>query len=329
MQMPKMPLALPLVLAATLGNSAGAAAQSYPTRPVTMVVTFAAGGGDDVLARIIAPRLSEALGQPLVIENVGGAGGMTGVSRVAKAAPDGYQFVLGGTGTFAANQTLYKHPLYNAVSDFVPVVLIAEQPILLIARRDLPASNLPEFIAYSKANQAKMQYGSPGAGSTSHLACVLLNAAAGLDVAHIPYRGGAPAYQDLIAGRIDYLCPYSSTAIPQIESKAVKPIAILTKNRLPTLPNLASAQEQGLPNFEAYQWFALFLPKGTPAAIVQKLHDATVTAMDTPAVQERLTELGATVVAPERRSPKYLREFIGGEIEKWAAAIKASGVTAD
>jgi tripartite-type tricarboxylate transporter receptor subunit TctC len=294
-----------------------------------MVVTFAAGGGDDVLARIMAPRLSEVLGQPLVIENVSGAGGMTGVSRVAKAAPDGYQFVLGGTGTFAANQTLYKHPLYNAVSDFVPVVLIAEQPILLIARQDLPASNLPEFIAYSKANQAKMQYGSPGAGSTSHLACVRLNAAVGLDVAHIPYRGGAPAYQDLIAGRIDYLCPYSSTAIPQIENKAVKPIAILTKNRLPTLPNLATAQEQGLPNFEAYQWFALFLPKGTPAAIVQKLHDATVTAMDTPAVQERLTELGATVVAPERRSPKYLREFIEGEIEKWAAAIRVSGVTAD
>ncbi len=294
-----------------------------------MLVTFAAGGGDDVLARIIAPRLSEVLGQPLVIENVSGAGGMTGVSRVAKAAPDGYQFVLGGTGTFAANQALYKHPLYDAVSDFVPVVLVAEQPILLIARKDLPASNLPEFIAYSKANQAKMQYGSPGAGSTSHLACVLLNAAVGVDVTHIPYRGGAPAYQDLIAGRIDYLCPYSSTAIPQIGSKAVKPIAILTKNRLPTLPNLASAQEQGLPNFEAYQWFALFLPKGTPAAIVQKLHDATVAAMDTPAVQGRLTELGVAVVAPERRSPKYLQKFIESEIEKWAAAVKASGVTAD
>jgi len=215
------------------------------------------------------------------------------------------------------------------VSDFVPVVLVAEQPILLIARKDLPASNLPEFIAYSKANQAKMQYGSPGAGSTSHLACVLLNAAVGVDVTHIPYRGGAPAYQDLIAGRIDYLCPYSSTAIPQIGSKAVKPIAILTKSRLPTLPNLASAQEQGLPNFEAYQWFALFLPKGTPAAIVQKLHDATVAAMDTPAVQGRLTELGVTVVAPERRSPKYLQKFIESEIEKWAAAVKASGVTAD
>jgi tripartite-type tricarboxylate transporter receptor subunit TctC len=316
--------------AAALGSAPQIArAQPYPSRPVTMVVTFAAGGGDDILARIVAPRLSEVLGQQVIIENVGGAGGMTGAARVAKAAPDGYQFVLGGTGPFAANQTLYKNPLYNAATDFAPVVLMAEQSIALIARKDFPASNLPEFIAFAKTNQAKMQFGSPGTGSTSHLACVLLNAAIGINVAHIPYRGGAPAFQDLLAGRIDYVCPYSSTAMPYIESRNVKPIALLSKSRVATLPDLPTAHEQGLASFDAYQWFGIFLPRGTAPAIIQKLHDAGVAAMDTPAVRERLKELGATVVPAERRSPVYLKTFVESEIEKWAAAIKASGVSVD
>jgi tripartite-type tricarboxylate transporter receptor subunit TctC len=294
-----------------------------------MVVTFAAGGGDDILARIFAPRLSEVLGQQVIIENVGGAGGMTGAARVAKAAPDGYQFVLGGTGPFAANQTLYKNPLYNAATDFAPVILIAEQPIALIARKDFPADNLAEFIAFAKVNQAKMQFGSPGAGSTSHLACALLNAAIGINVAHIPYRGGAPAFQDLLGGRIDYVCPYSSTAMPYIESRNVKPLAILSKHRVATLPDLPTADEQGLAGFEAYQWFAVFLPKGAAPAIIQKLHDAVFAAMDSLAIQERLKELGATVVLPERRSPDYLQSFVESEVGKWAAAIKASGISAD
>jgi tripartite-type tricarboxylate transporter receptor subunit TctC len=316
--------------AAALGTAPRiAGAQAYPSRAVTMVVTFAAGGGDDILARIVAPRLSEVLGQQVIIENVGGAGGITGAARVAKAAPDGYQFVLGGTGPFAANQTLYKNPLYNAATDFAPVVLMAEQPIALIARKDFPASNLPEFIAFAKANQAKMQFGSPGAGSTSHLACALLNAAIGMNVAHIPYRGGAPAFQDLLAGRIDYVCPYSSTAMPYIESRNAKAIAILAEHRVPSLPDLPTAHEQGLAGVEANQWFAIFLPRGTPPTIIQKLHDAAVAAMDTPAVQARLNELGTTVVPPERRSPEYLQSFVESEIEKWAAPIKASGVSVD
>jgi tripartite-type tricarboxylate transporter receptor subunit TctC len=318
---------LQLVMGAAAPRIAGA--QPYPSRAVTMVVTFAAGGGDDILARILAPRLSEVLGQQVIIENVGGAGGMTGAARVAKAAPDGYQFVLGGTGPFAANQTLYKNPLYNARTDFAPVILIAEQPIALIARKDFPAGNLPEFIAFAKVNQARMQFGSPGAGSTSHLACVLLNAAIGINVAHIPYRGGAPAFQDLLAGRIDYVCPYSSTAMPYIESRNVKAIAILSKHRVATLSDLPTADEQGLAGFEAHQWFAIFLPKGAPPGIIQKLHDAVVATMDSPAIQERLKELGAAVVLPERRSPEYLQTFAESEIEKWATAIKASGVSAD
>jgi tripartite-type tricarboxylate transporter receptor subunit TctC len=315
-------------LSAILATVEVAAAQTWPTRPVTMVVAFAAGSGDDVFARIVAPRLSELLGQPVIIENVGGAGGMTGTVRVAKAAPDGYHFVLGGTGTFAANQTLYKNPLYNAATDFAPVALVAEQPMLLITRKDLPVNNLQEFIAYAKANQSKMQFGSGGAGSATHLACVLLNQAIGMNVTHVPYRAAALAIQDMIGGRIDYVCPIASTAIAHIEGKNAKAIAIL-KTRSPILPNLASAQEQGLAGFEAYFWDAFFLPKDTPAAIVKKLHDATIATMETRAVQDRLKEIGAEFVTRDRRSPEYLQKFVVSEIAKWAAVINAAGVSAD
>jgi tripartite-type tricarboxylate transporter receptor subunit TctC len=319
-------------LAAALASPVGPCpveAQEWPARPVTLVVTFAAGSGDDVLARILSPRLSELLGQQIIVENVGGAGGMTGVARVAKARPDGYQFVLGGTGTFAANQTLYKHPLYNAATDFAPVALIAEQPLLLTARADLPVGNLPEFIAYARTNQAKMQFASGGVGSATHLGCVLLNSAIGINPTHVPYRAAAMALQELIAGRMDYLCPIASTAIAQIEAHQIKAIATLAKNRSPVLPNLSSAQEQGLAGFEAYIWSGIFLPKGTPAAIVQKLHDAIVATMNTPAIRERLQDIGAELVAPERRSGDYLAKFVMSEIEKWAAAIKAGGVSID
>jgi tripartite-type tricarboxylate transporter receptor subunit TctC len=300
-------------------------AQDWPIRPLTMVVPFAAGGTADVIGRILSPHLSEILRQQVIIENIGGAGGMIGAHRVAKAA-DGYQFVLGSVSTHAHNQTLYKHPLYNAATDFVPVALIAEVPQVLIARKDLPPNTLQEFIAYTTANQAKMQYGSAGAGNATHLACALLNAAIGVNVLHVAYRGGGPAMQDLIAGRIDYQCPVATAAIPQLERKLVKAIAILTKNRSPILPNLASAHEQGLKDFEVDYWNAFFLPKDTPAAIIRKLNDATVATMNKPSVQAQLRELGAEVVAPERRSPEYLQSFVEREIKKWAAIIKASGV---
>jgi tripartite-type tricarboxylate transporter receptor subunit TctC len=324
---PSEVIAIALALGAL--TPAFAAAQDWPTRPLTMIVPLAAGSGIDVLGRILAPRLSEILGQQVIVENVSGAGGMTGASRVARAVPDGYQFLLGGTGTHAQNQTLYKHQLYNAATDFAPVALVAEQPIVLIARNEIPANNLKEFIAYAKANQGKMQYGSAGAGSAAHLACVLLNAAIGVDVTHIPYRGGGPAMQDLIAGRIDYQCPLIAIAIQQIEGKTVKPITILSRNRSPSLPDLASAHEQGLINFDASNWSGFFLPRDTPKAIVQKLHDATVASMNTPVVQARLKEIGADLVTPERTSPAYLQRFVESEIEKWAAPIKASGVTGE
>src|SRR6195256_4584443 len=309
MQIVRMIAAISALAAAT----GPAAAQTWPTRPVTMVVPFAAGSASDTVARILGGRLSEVLGQQVIIENVGGAGGMTGVARVAKAVPDGYQFVLGGIDTFAQNQTLYKKPLYNSVSDFEPVALMVEQAIILVARNELPVKDLKEFTAYAKANQAKMQYGSAGAGSGSHLACAQLNAAIGVDVTHVPYRGSPPAMQDLIAGRIDYFCALSAAAMPQLSGNSMKAIAIMTRDRSPLLPDLASAHEQGLTDFDCYFWSGFFLPKGTPAAIVQKLHDSAVEAMNTPAVQDRLKTVGVTVVAPERRSSDYLKSYVASE----------------
>ena len=302
---------------------------TWPDRAVTMVVPLAAGSGIDVLARVLAPRLSEVLHQTVIVENVTGAGGTTGATRVAKGAPDGLQFLLGGTGTHAFSQALYQHPPYDALNDFVPVALVAEQPVVLIVRKDLPANNLKEFIAYAAASQSKMQYGSAGAGSAAHLACVLLNSAIGVTVTHVPYRGGAQAMQDLIAGRIDYQCPLLPIAKPYIESGSVKAIALLSRERSRSLTALATAQEQGVGGVDVSNWSAFFMPKNTPAAIVQKLRDATIATMDAPAVHARLDELGVDLVAPERRSAEYLRGFVKNEIDKWAGPIKSAGITPD
>jgi tripartite-type tricarboxylate transporter receptor subunit TctC len=317
------------LMSALMSVPAPAAAQDWPGRPVTMVVPFAPGSGSDILGRIIGPRLAEKLGAAVVVENVGGAGGMIGAARVMKAAPDGYQLLLATAGTHAINQTLYKKPLYNAAPDFAPVALIASTPILLVARKDLPTDNLSEFIAYAKANQTTMQYGSPGAGSTSHLGCALFNAAIKVEVTHVPYRSTAQALQDLLPGRLDYQCVPIAGVVPQIESKLIKALAIMSKQRSPILPLTATAHEQGLADFEVETWYALFLPKGTPAAIIGKLHDAADAAMNAPDVQVRLEQLGIEVVAGERRSPDYLAKFVLREIEKWAGPIKASGVSMD
>lgn len=318
-----------LVVGFILAASSPAWAQIWPTKPITMVVPFAAGSSSDIVGRIIAPRLSELLGQQVVVENVGGAGGMTGANRVAKAAPDGYQFVLGTGGTHGTNQTLYRNPLYNAGTDFAPVALVVEQTIVLVARKNLPANNLQELGAYAKSSQSKIPYGSPGAGSAPHLSCALVNAILGINVTHVPYRGAPPAIQDLIAGRIDYACFSGTVAIPQIESQSLKGLAILTKERSPSLPALASAHEQGLTNFHASTWYGIFLPRRTPEPIVQKLHDAVIATMNTPAVQVRLKETGTDLVGPERRSPNYLAKFVVSEIERWAAVIKSVGLSID
>ena len=311
------------IAALTMVGQAGA--EDFPTRPVTMVIPFAAGGPTDVLGRVIGQRMGEILGQTVVIENVGGAGGMTGSRRVADARPDGYTMVLGTVGTHAQGQTLYKRPLYNALTDFTPVVLIAEVPIALLVRKDLPVNDLKEFVAYAKANQSKMQFGSAGAGSATHLGCVVLNTAMGTTITHVPYKGTGPAMQDLVGGRIDFLCEIVSTAKPQIDGGNVKALAIMTAERSPVLPNLQTTREQGL-DVQAYTWNAIFLPKNAPADVVKKLHDAAVGAMNTPAVRDRLQSLGASLVGPDRQSSAYLGKFVAEEIKKWEAPIKASGV---
>jgi tripartite-type tricarboxylate transporter receptor subunit TctC len=265
----------------------------------------------------------------VIVENVGGAGGMTGSYRVVKAAPDGYQFVLGTNGTHAQNQSLYKNPLYNAATDFAPVALIGEQPIALMTRKDFPADNLQQFIAYAKENQAGLKYGSAGTGSAVQLSCVLLNAATGLRTTHIPYRGSAPAMQDLIAGRIDYQCANLAPALGQIEDHQVKAIAVLGRRRTALMPSLPTADEQGLTGFDAVLWYGIFLPKGTPTEIVQKFNAAVIATLDTPSLRERMKQVGAELAAPDQRSSEYLGKLVESEIVKWAGPIKASGVTAD
>jgi tripartite-type tricarboxylate transporter receptor subunit TctC len=319
-----------LSAAVALLTFAGAAsAQDWPTRPVTMIIPFAAGGPTDVLGRVMAQRMSELLGQQVVVENIGGAGGMTGSARVAQAPPDGYMMVLGTVGSHAQNQTMYKRPQYNSTTDFTPVALVAEVPIILTVRKDLPVQDFREFVSYAKANQNKMSFGSAGAGSATHLGCVLLNYVIGTNITHVPYRGTGPAMQDLAGGRIDFLCEIITTAKPQVEGGQVKALAIFQKERSPALPNLPTALEQGTPNLEAYTWNAIFLPKGAPEAIVTKLNGVIVQAMKSPAVRDRLTGLGAQLVSDDRTTPQYLAQFLKSEIEKWAAPIKASGVSAD
>ena len=317
---------LPALLIAAFANTS--VAQEWPSRQINMVVPLGAGGGADVAGRILAASLGPALGQTVVVENVTGAGGMIGSARVANAQPDGYQMLLGTVGTHAQNQTLYKTPLYDSRKDFEPVALIVEVPIVLVTTNGLPANNLQEFIAYVKANHAKMQFGSPGSGSSNHLACLLLNAAMGVEVTHIPYRGASELYQDVISGRLDYFCPTSTAALPLVEeSKQARAISILGRSRLPVMPAVKSAEEQGLSDFEAGTWFGLFLPKGTPAPIIKKLNDAVVTVMQSEEVRKKLETIGAVVVPRERMTPEFLRTYVASEVEKWKGPIQRTGIT--
>ncbi|HEY2135873.1 MAG TPA: tripartite tricarboxylate transporter substrate-binding protein [Xanthobacteraceae bacterium] len=306
-----------------------AAAEDWPTRRLTLVVPFSAGGGIDASARVQAQRLSEILGQPVVVENMGAGAGMAGGQRVANAAPDGYTFLIGNTGTHAYNQTLYKKPLYNAVTDFEPVGLMTESPRILLARKDLPVNGLQEFVAYAKANQSKMQFGSAGVGSGTHLPCALFNMAIGVDITHVPYRGAGAVMQDLIGGRIDYMCDTIQTGAMQANAQTVKGIAVMSPKRVPIIPDLPTTGEQGVADVEATVWNAFFLPKGTPEAIVRRLNKATGEMLDDPATRKRLEEFGLVVVPPEQRTPEYLAKFLPEEIARWGKVIKAAGISAD
>jgi tripartite-type tricarboxylate transporter receptor subunit TctC len=315
--------------AIVIALGAHAAAQDWPARPITLVVPFAAGGGVDVSARIQAQGMGELLGQSMVVENVAAAAGMVGGARVAKSAPDGYTLLIGNTGTHAFNQTLYKKPLYNAVTDFEPVGLVSESPRILIARKDLPANTLQELIAYLKANEKTAQFGSAGVGSGTHLPCVLFNLAIGLNIAHIPYRGEGPLMQDLVGGRIDYMCATIQSGAAQAKQAAVKAIAVMAEKRVTIIPGVATTGEQGLSGVEASVWNAFFFPKGTPAAIVRKVNKAMSDTLDDAAIRRRLEELGLEIVPAERRTPEYLAKYLPAEIARWAKPIREAGISAD
>jgi tripartite-type tricarboxylate transporter receptor subunit TctC len=312
------------LLLALASGSGGAAAQDFPTRPVTVVVPFAAGGPIDLLARLIQAPMAKALGQPVVIENVTGGGGMTGSNRVKLATPDGYQIMIGSIGTHTLSPLLAKHPLYDPVKDFAPVILADEVPLVLLVRKDLPVQNLQEFVAYVKANHARMQFSSAGTGTSSHIGSVLLDQTIGVEVTHIPYRGGGPALTDLIAGRVDYLCTYVSTAQPAVVAGQVRALAIMGRARSAGLPSVPTASEQGVP-LNAYTWNAVFAPKGTPAPVIARLNAAVSTALDDPTLRERLAKLGLDIPAPEQRTPAYLGKYVAEEMTRWAPAVRASG----
>lgn len=321
-------LALSTILTG-LCSISSAQAQSWPTRPVTMIVPFAAGSASDTAGRVLAAGLSEVLGQQVIIENIAGAGSMTGTARVAQATPDGYQFVFASVDSMAIVPNMYKKPLYNSLTDFAPVSLVVDQPIVLIARKDLPANTMQEFAAFAKANQTKMQFGSSGIGSGSHFACARMNAALGIEPTHVPYRGSGQAMQDLMAGRIDFFCALGAAAMGPIEGGNAKAIALLTGEKSALFPALQTANEQGFPGVDSYFWTAFLLPKDTPDSIVKKLSEATSQTLNSPATVERLKKVGVTAISPQFRSPEYLKTFLGTEIEKWTAMVKASGVSID
>jgi tripartite-type tricarboxylate transporter receptor subunit TctC len=322
-------IAVALASPAAAQESNSTSSGTWPNRPVTLVVPYAAGGPVDTIARIIAARLSELLGQQMVIENVGGAGGMTGTARVAKAAPDGYTVLLSGSAVLSQNPNFRKQSPYDPIADFAHVALFSDSARVLIARKDFPPNTFKEFLTYVQANQGTLQYGSPGAGSGGHTCAILLDGAIGAKVTHVPYRGAGPAMQDLLGGRIDYMLEQISTATPQIKAGAVKAYATLGLDRGPGLENIPTADELGVKGLDCGAWGSFSLPKDTPKEIVQRLAKASSDAIDTPAVIERFKTIGVVVAAKDRRSPEYLTKFVKSELDRWVQPIKASGITLD
>jgi tripartite-type tricarboxylate transporter receptor subunit TctC len=317
-----------ITLAAILAGTISAAhAQSYPARPITMIVPFAAGGPTDVLARILGQHMSQTLGAQIVVENVTGAGGTIGSLRVAKAAPDGYAMVMGNLGTHAASMGLYKNLAYDPRTDFEPVMLVATTPMVLLTRKDLPVASLNDFVALAK--QRKLSMGSAGIGSISHLTLLLFASVAHVDVQHVPYRGLSQADNDLIGGQIDSLFDQIISATPHVTSGAVKPIVVTAPVRAPSMPNIPSSTESGLPGLQTLAWTALFLPKRTPTPIVERINAAVAGAMRDAAVEKSFAQLGADLPPPDLRTPEILGNLVKSEVAKWVPLLKAAGVVAE
>lgn len=316
-----------LMGAVALAPLAGAAfAQSYPTRPVSVIVPFAAGGPTDALARILAARMTQSLGQQMVIENVAGAGGTLGADKARRANPDGHTILFSHMGVQAVNVALYKKLPYDTLKDFEPIGLGGTNPMVLVVKKDLPAKDFKEFLAYTKANDKKMSYGMAGTGSASHLGGLMLNSMMGTDVQSVPYRGTAPALNDLVAGQFDWMVDQAVNVLPQIRSGNIRALGVSSLQKLEQLPDVPTIDSSGLKGYEVAIWNAFFAPKGTPAPIVAKLNSALVEAMNDPAVKTRLTDLAVALPTAAESTPAALTAQVKASIEKWVPAIEKAGV---
>ena len=314
-------------LGLTLGVAAGpAGAQSdYPRRPITLIVPFAAGGPTDVISRIVAEHMSRTLGQPIIIENIVGAGGTTASTRAARAAPDAYTIEMGHMGTHAASVALYPNLAYKPDVDFAPIGLVAGTPVLILAKKDFPPKDLKEFVAYVKANVDKLNMAHAGVGSVSFTTCLLLNSILGVKPTSIPFSGTGPALTALISGQVDYMCDQIVNVVQQVQAGQIKAYAIGTAERNPALPNVPTSKEAGLPEFQAQAWNALFAPKGTPQPIIDKLANALDKALDDETTRKRLLELGSVLPDQAGRGPQALAALVKSEIARWTPIIKAAG----
>jgi tripartite-type tricarboxylate transporter receptor subunit TctC len=314
-----------LGLAASICLTGGVSAQTFPTRSVTMVVPFPAGGSTDNIGRILAEGMRAPLGQSVVIENVGGASGNIGVGRVARAAPDGYTFVLGSWPTHVLNAAIFKLP-YDPQQDFEPVGLVAAQPLFIIGRKTLAPNNLTELIAWLKANPGQATQGTAGTGGASHIAGVFFQRASGTQYQMVPFRGSAPAMQNLLAGQIDMMIDLAASASPQVKAGTIKTYAVTAKTRLGATPDVPTVDEAGLRGFYVSSWHAVWAPKGTPRDVVEKLNSAVVQALADPQVRKRLTEVGQDVYPRDQQTPEALRAFHAAEAEKWWPIVKAANI---
>jgi tripartite-type tricarboxylate transporter receptor subunit TctC len=302
-----------------------AVAQSYPARPVTLLVPFAPGGPTDTIGRIMAERMRAPLGQPVVIENVTGAGGSVGVGRVVRATPDGYTVSVGNSSSHVFNGAIYALQ-YDLLNDLEPVALLSSQPLLIVAKKAMPANDLKELIAWLKANPDKATMGHPGSGSAAHVGGAFMQKETGTRFQFVPYRGGGPAMQDVISGQIDFTMTVASNSLPQIRSGLIKPYAVMGKIRLTAAPEIPTVDEAGVHGVYSSVWFALWAPKGTPKDIVGRLGAAVVEARADPAVQARLHDLGQEIPPRQQQTPEYLGALHKAEVEKWWPIVKAAGI---
>jgi tripartite-type tricarboxylate transporter receptor subunit TctC len=301
-------------------------AQSYPNRSITVVVPFPAGGPSDVVARIVTERMGRTLGQQMVIENVGGAGGTLGSARVASAQPDGYTLLAGSMGSHVAAPVLTPNVKYDSERDFEPIGLTAHAPAVIVARKDFPAENLNQFVAYLKENGDKLKQAHGGIGASSHMACLLFNQALGISPTAVAYRGTGPAMNDLVGGHVDFLCEQSVSVAEQIKAGTVKGYLVSANQRLAALPDIPSAKEAGI-NYQMSIWAGIFAPKGTPKETIAKLAAALDKALDDPLVRKRLAELGGSIPAKQERTPVNFARLVKAEIARWSPILKAASVT--